>query len=245
MTFARFARLAAVGGLLLLAATASAQSIDDARSAFTEARFLDAAGLAEAVGTSQGYALAARSLACTATMSQPRRIGAGFSNARWGWPRRPCAPIRPTPRRTSNPPTLLADTLKPWVRSRRFAEASPARSATCSRRRLPSIPTSPKRTWPSAAGTPTSLVPDSLPDRCTGEAERTPSPTSSVPLELEPESKVVLLEYAARLPELDSERGRERARELLSKALELPVWDASEEFLQKDIVEALAALEGE
>ena len=64
-------------------------------------------------------------------------------------------------------------------------------------------------------------------------------------MELEPESKVVLLEYAARLPALDAERGRERARELLSKALELPVWDASEEFLQQDIVEALEALEGE
>ena len=109
---------------------------------------------------------------CMATMWQPRRIGAGFSNARWSWPRRPCAPIRPTPRRTSSPPTLLAGMLKPWVRSRRFAVASPARSATCSRRRLPSIPTSPKRTWPSAAGTPTSLVPDSSPDRCMGEACR-------------------------------------------------------------------------
>lgn len=48
---------------MLLAVCANAQSIDDARAAFKEGRFLDAADIAEALGTSGGYALAARSLA--------------------------------------------------------------------------------------------------------------------------------------------------------------------------------------
>ena len=63
MKHPRFARLAAVAGLLLALAVASAESLDEARTAFAEGRFVDAAGIAEAAGTSEGYALAARSLA--------------------------------------------------------------------------------------------------------------------------------------------------------------------------------------
>ncbi len=63
MTFCRFAGLIAVGSLALPAADASAQSIGDAEVAFTEGRFLEAADIAEALGTSDGYALAAKSLA--------------------------------------------------------------------------------------------------------------------------------------------------------------------------------------
>ncbi|MXX04434.1 MAG: hypothetical protein F4Z49_11930, partial [Gemmatimonadetes bacterium] len=63
MMLARIARLATVGALVLLAVGANAQSIDDARIAFEEGRFLEAADLAEALGTSVGYALAAQSLA--------------------------------------------------------------------------------------------------------------------------------------------------------------------------------------
>lgn len=63
MTFSRFAGLIAVGSLALPAADASAQSIGDAEVAFTEGRFLEAADIAEALGTSDGYALAAKSLA--------------------------------------------------------------------------------------------------------------------------------------------------------------------------------------
>ena len=62
-------------------------------------------------------------------------------------------------------------------------------------------------------------------------------------LELEPESKVVVLEYARRLPDLDSERGTERAREMLTMAAELPIWDAYEEFIQQEIMEEPAALD--
>ena len=55
----------------------------------------------------------------------------------------------------------------------------------------------------------------------------------------------MLLEYALRLPELDREGGLDRARELQSKAAELPARDAYEEFIQQEILEALAELEGD
>ena len=63
MTLARLAVLPLAATLALLDADATAQSIDDARSAHEDGRFLQAADLGEALGTSGGYALAAHSLA--------------------------------------------------------------------------------------------------------------------------------------------------------------------------------------
>ena len=48
---------------LLLAGTAAAQSLEAARAAQDEGRFIEAARLGEALGTADGYALAAESLA--------------------------------------------------------------------------------------------------------------------------------------------------------------------------------------
>ena len=48
---------------MLLAADATAQSIEDANAAYAEGRFVEAADMGEALGTSDGYALAAKSLA--------------------------------------------------------------------------------------------------------------------------------------------------------------------------------------
>ncbi len=47
---------------LPLAGANGAQSIDEARAAYTEGRFTDAALIGETLGTSQGFALAAKSL---------------------------------------------------------------------------------------------------------------------------------------------------------------------------------------
>ena len=63
-------------------------------------------------------------------------------------------------------------------------------------------------------------------------------------LELAPESKVVLLDYALRLPKRDRKAGRERARELLSKAVGLPVGDVYGGFVHERAVAELKALEG-
>ena len=48
---------------LLLAGAARAQSVEAARAAYAEGRFIHAAELAASLKTSEGYALAARSLA--------------------------------------------------------------------------------------------------------------------------------------------------------------------------------------
>ena len=63
-------------------------------------------------------------------------------------------------------------------------------------------------------------------------------------MELVPESKILLYEYGIRLPELDEERGAARAREMLERALGLPVRDAYEEYVHLDILDGLDALKG-
>ena len=63
-------------------------------------------------------------------------------------------------------------------------------------------------------------------------------------LELAPESKVVLHAYAIRLPYLDEEKGTERARQMLERALGLPVRDVYENYVHLDVLDALDALKG-
>ena len=61
-------------------------------------------------------------------------------------------------------------------------------------------------------------------------------------LELGGDSKVVRLEYARRLPKLDREGGRERARALLSEAASFPVGDFYDGLVHEDVLKELAAL---
>jgi len=84
MTHPRLARLALVGRVLLLAADASAQSIEVARSAFADGRFLEAADLGEALGTSDGYTQAAQSLAVCGMSTRTTSIWTSWMDwTRW------------------------------------------------------------------------------------------------------------------------------------------------------------------
>ena len=82
MNCTRFARLAAIAGLMLLAAELSAQTMEEAGTAYAEGRFLEAADLAEAVGTSDAYALAAKSVAIIRTLPGARGGAAGVVRTR-------------------------------------------------------------------------------------------------------------------------------------------------------------------
>ena len=62
-------------------------------------------------------------------------------------------------------------------------------------------------------------------------------------LELGGDSKLVRLEYARRLPKLDRKGGRERARALLSEAAALPVGDFYDGLVHEDVLKELAALQ--
>ena len=78
MDHSRFDRLAAVAGLVFSVTGVDAEPLDEARTAFAEGRFVAAAGIAEAAGTSEGYALAARSLAVYGHYSAPEEEKKGL-----------------------------------------------------------------------------------------------------------------------------------------------------------------------
>ena len=227
----------------LSAATAQAQPIEDARAAFREGRFLEAAQLGEADGTADGYALAAQSLAVYGHYAAPEddrdavleraaelgeaATGAGPANAEAHFQaahalgRRALSIGRLSALREG-----LAGRIREYLESALairpdFADAHAALGSwhadIADAGRI--------ARWMFGADREEAII----------HFERA--------LELAPDSKVVLLEYALRLPELDRDNGRERAREMLSRAVELPAPDAYGEFILGDVAEALASLD--
>ena len=233
--------LLAVG--LVGAAGANAQSIDEARNAFEEGRFLEAADLAETLGTSGGYALAAQSLAVyghhvatgddrkellqravqlgeEAVRADSTNYEAYYQSAHAvGRYAQQVGKLTALRRGLAGKVRSLLETtlaLNPG-----FAEAHMAFGS-----------------WHAdiaRAGRIARFMYKAKRENAVTHYERA--------LEQAPDSKVVLLEYARRLPELDREGGRERARALLSKAAEIPARDAYEEFIHQDVLKALAELE--
>ena len=245
MTLTRYVRFAALGGLVLWAVGANAQSIDDARTAYREGRFLEAADLAEASSTSDGFALAAQSLAVyghyVATeddrqeiLERAMELGEAAVLADSTNPEAYLQSVHAVGRYATNVGTLTA--LRRGLAGRirdlldlalaldhDFAEAHMALAS-----------------WHAdihSAGRIARFMHGGNRVNAVIHYERA--------LQLAPDAKVLLFEYGRRLPELDSARGRERAEEMLSRAAELPVRDAYEELVQEEILEALEDLETE
>ena len=249
MALVRFVRFATVGVFALLpvgmvgVVGASAQSIDDARAAFQEGRFLEAADLAEALGTSGSYALAAQSLAVYGHHVAAgddrkgfleRAMKLGEEAVRTDSTNREAfyQSAHAVGRYAQNVGILTAFRRGLAGRVRGLLEAALALSPDFAEAHMAF------GGWHAdiaRAGRVARFLYKGNRERAVFHYERA--------LELAPESKVVLLEYALRLPDLDREGGRERARLLLSKAAELPVLDAYGEFIQQDVLEALAKLQ--
>ena len=244
MTFSRLARLAGAGALVLLAADASAQSLDDAKSALTDGRFLEAADLAEAVGTSDGYALAARSLAVhgyyvaaeedqKGIFERAMRFGeetvrADSANAEAHFQ---SAHAVGRFAQVAGMMTALRQGLGGKVRD--LLEATLAINPDMAEAHVA------LGSWHAdvaKAGRVARWMYGGNREDAVAHYERA--------MELAPDSKEVLLGYARRLPYLDEEAGTERAMEMLSKALEVPVLDAYIEYVHLEILDALDALKG-
>ena len=250
MTANRFAHLAVAASLImaaslaLTAAHARAQSYDDARAAYGEGRFLDAAAHGEALGTSHGYALAARSLAIyahyVATGEERKEI---IDRA-----------IR------AGEEAVLADSANPDALYQaahaygRFAQhngkMTVLRKGTMGKIRNlleAAIALDPGFAdailalggWHADvadAGRMARWMYGGNREKAVELFERA--------LEMTPNSRVALYEYAVRLPDLDKEKGGERAGQLLARAAELRVADAYDGFIQELVLAELAAREG-
>ena len=230
--------------MALSAATAHAQSIEDARAAFREGRFLEAAELGEAEETSGGYALAAQSLAVyghyvapeedrNAVLERAVELGEAAVEADPANADAHLQAAHALGRRALSIGRLSALREGMAGRIRDFLDAALAIRPDFADAHVA------LGSWHAdidAAGRIARWMFGGDREEAIIHFERA--------LELAPDSKAVLLEYGLRLPELDRDGGRERAREMLSRAAELPARDAYGEFIHGDVVEALASLDG-
>jgi len=239
-----FVPLPLAATLALLAADATAQSIEDARSAHEDGRFLEAADLAEALGTSAGYALAAQSLALYAhyeaadhewseVVERAMRMGEEAVRTDPASPDAHCHYAHAVARYAQRVSTMTAlrKNLAGKIRDSLEAalEIDPDHAMTHLMLGI----------WHAdvaAAGFLARRIYGANREDAVHHYERA--------LELAPDSKVLLYEYAISLHGLDEERGAERAREMLEKALELPVRDVYEEYVHLDILDRLEPLAG-
>ena len=243
MLITQFVRLAVVGSLWLLPAAANTPSMDEARAAFEEGRFLEAADLGEALGTSGGYALAAQSLAVYGHYLAKEDDRIGFLKRAMDLGEAAVGAD------STNPEAHYqsAHAVGRYAQSiGKFTALSQGLAGKIRRMLEATLENHPDFAeahvglggWHAdiaSAGPFARMMYGANRKSAVFHYERA--------LELAPESKVALMEYAVRLPELDRRGGRARARELLLKASALPVRDAHEEFIQQEIVLALEEAE--
>lgn len=243
----RFARLAAAGGLVLLSAGADAASLDEARTAFAEGRFVEAAGIAESAGTSESYALAARSLAVYGHYAAPEEekkelferallLAEEAVRADSANPEAHFQSGHALGRYAQTMGVMTALRKGIGGKTRKMFEATLALDPDHALAHL------------SLGGWNADIVSRAgrmMARVMYGATKKKAAAHFERALELAPESKVILLDYALRLPKLDGRKGRERAKELLKKAVEVPVGDAYGGFVHERAVAALKAMEGE
>lgn len=242
MTHTRFARLAATASLIFLAADASAQSIEEANSAYADGRFVEAADLGEALGTSDGYALAAKSLAVyahyevseeewEAVIERAMRMGEEAVKAD-----------------STNPDAHYQSAHAVGRYAQRIGAWTALRQGLAGKIRElleATIALDPDYVHAILAlgGWHADIDAEGfIARRMYGGRKEEAAKLFDRALELAPESKVVLHAYAIRLPRLDEENGRERAREMLEKALGVLPRDAYEDYVHLDVLDALDEL---
>lgn len=244
MTLARFLRLAVVGSVMLLTVDASAQSIDDARTAFAEGRFVEATNIGGAIGTSESYALAAQSLAVYARYeASEEEWDAIIQRAMWMGE----SAIEANP---NNPEAHYQAAHALGVYADKIGKAKAFFGSTVGD--IKSLLESALALDPDLASAHMILggwhagIDDAgrvarfryggSRDDAIHHLERA--------LELAPESKDVLLRCGMEFPRLYEDDGVERARALLTKAAAIPSRDVWEAYLQEEIEAELEALEG-
>lgn len=242
MNNVRLAQLLLAGCLLPFPADTSAQSIDEVRNAYRDGRFLDAADLGEALGTSDGYTLAAQSLAVYAhyeasedewdsVIERAMRLGEAAVQADSTNAEAHCQYAHAVGRYAQGVGTMTAIRRGLANKVRRALEAA--------------LEIDPE--YPGAhltlGGWHNDVAGEGfLARQLYGASREKAVHHYERALELVPDSKILLYEYGIRLPELDRENGTQRAREMLEKALGLPPIDMYEEYIHLDILDGLDAL---
>ena len=230
---------------LLLAGPATAQSIEAARAVQDEGRFTEAADLGEEVGTSDGYALAAESLAIHGYyVAEDSEKGALFERA-----------MRLAEEAVRLDPASSEAHLQSAHAMGRYAQTIGAVKALAQgyagkvRKAIENaLDRDPEMaaahlslaTWHAetinGAGLAARVVFGASRKKALAHYERA--------LELAPNEKLAYFEYALGLLLLKKKKDRKKARDLLARAIETPAKDAYDRLLHELAVEKLARLEG-
>ena len=231
--------------MLPLAATAGAQSIDAARTAYVEGRFMKAAEIAEALGTSEGFALASKSLTIRAYyISADGKKDALFERALTlareairSDPGSPEAYIQSARVMGRHGQTIgvLESTTKGYAEKIRETVEKALRLNP----EMPEANLS-MGMWHSEV---VSSLGSFMADIMFGADEDEAIKFYKRALKGAPEEKIVPLEYAIGLLALDDDEYRKQARRLLQRAIGLPIKDAFDDLVHRKAVETLAALD--
>ncbi len=231
--------------LLLTTCVASAQTLEQARAAHAEGRFVEAAELGVALKTSAGYALAAQALAMQGYVLAGDEEKQGLFQQAVELAEEA---VRLDP---ANPEAhiQLAHARGRYARTIGFLQAVTGGYATKVRESVEeALRLDPDKaaghlslaTWHAeivhAAGGMARFLYGATEKKARGHYARA--------LELMPDAKVVCVEFAYGLLLLDEEGNREEARRLLKRAVEKPSKDAVDRFYHETAVARLAALGG-
>lgn len=245
LTRTAFLSLAATLGTLLLASAAGAQTLEQARAAYAEGRFVEAAELGAALKTTEGHALAAQALAMQGHFVAKDEDKQGLFQRAVEMAEE-AVRLDPT-----NPEAhiQLAHTRGRYAQTIGFLQAMTGGYATKVRESVEeALRLAPDKaaghlslgTWHAeivhAAGGMAGLLYGATEKKARRHYART--------LELMPDAKVVCVEYAYGLLLLDEKGNREEARRLLERAVETPAKDAVDRLYHKIAVARLAALKG-
>ena len=244
MSSIRLPRLAMAGCLALFPASGNAQSIDDANAAYADGRFVEAADIGEALGTSDGYTLAAKSLAVHAhyeasdeefqeVVDRAMRMGEAAIAADPNNPDAHYQSAHAVGRYAQRVGafTALREGLAGKIRD--LLEATLAIDPDYVDAML------------ALGGWHADLDAEGfLARRMYGGSKDEAITLFERALEMAPDSKVVLHAYAIRVPHLYGDNSIDRARAMLERALDLPVRDAYEEYVHFDVLDALDDLAG-
>ena len=228
------------------AGIAGAQSIDEARTAYTEGRFTEAADLARVLDTSEAYALAANSLAIYGYYMAPDGEKAGLFGRAVEFARKAIRLDAANPEAHLQLAHAMGRRVQVIgiLKALKEGYASQVRDAVQEALRLdPDMAAAHLSlgAWHAGAVSNGGFVAGLL----YGANEEDALAHFERALELAPREKIVFLEYALGLLSLDAIGNREQAHDLLERAIPLPQKDAHDRIIHRKAVEQLAALDGE
>ena len=224
------------------AVSAAAQTMEDVSEKFNSGEFLEAAELGEAVGTSDGYAMAARALAVYGhyLADEDTRLsilerGIELSNAAIEADTASAEAYR----QAAHVIGRYAENIG-IIRAAREGVAGKIRDAL-----LSAIELDPDHAEAHAAfGSWCAEISSNRIARWIyGNYREEAIYHFDRILELEPITKEALYQYGTRIQLVDSKNGKTTAREILTRASEIPAHNVYNELLQEEVLAALAALD--